>query len=101
MRSLLLVSIGLLAIASFAQVRTDTFDAAKVRPNTLQLSAMPDGGCAAIWCGDLTSNEGTVKLSECSSAWELDTPSLRSTYCGAITFGKAKLAPRFGFDGGI
>jgi len=59
LRVLLLVSL-LAGVVTWAQTRTDTFDAAAVTVTAMQVWPLPDGGCAARACGYATSADGGV-----------------------------------------
>lgn len=91
-----------LAALGVAQTRTDTFDASRVTVDTLQLSALPDGGCQARWCGSLTSSEGTHTLRECTDPLELRGAAARATCRQQLEAGAKPVtaAMRFAVDGG-
>lgn len=91
----LIVSIA--ALTLFGQTRTDTFDAQTITITEMVLTPRPDGGCAARWCGEVTSADGGVELSACTDGVELKgaTNQNRCAQLGAAGVNRVGRALRF------
>lgn len=60
MRTLFLLVV-MLSVVALAQLRAVTVDASSCRSGTVTLEALPDGGCQARWCGEVTTSEGDAE----------------------------------------
>jgi hypothetical protein len=63
-----------LSLGALAQVRDDVFQAASLRIDAMQVTPQLDGGCAARWCGSVTSDDAGVTLRACADVASLSQP---------------------------
>jgi hypothetical protein len=93
--------VALLSLAAPAQTRTVTIQAAAVVADVAQLEALPDGGCAARWCGQVVDSDGQTHR-ECTARLELRGAVPRSRCADVLNAGVApvRAALRFAVDGG-
>lgn len=57
------LSLGFVALAQ----RVDDFTTSAVVVQSVKLTPLPDGGCAAEWCGTVASSDGGVQLYDCAA----------------------------------
>lgn len=86
-----------LALIATAQTRVDTFTTPTVERATLW--ALPDGGCAAQWCGTTRTDDGGVTDTRCTPDTELRAAVNRNRCEGLLAAGEGRLARELRFDG--
>lgn len=98
---LLLLSFVLVPSAP-AQTRQDTYNAASLEVEEAVLTRLPDGGCAARWCGSVTSTDGGNRLNACSAPRELSVGANRTACLNALDLGapRVRQALKFQADAG-
>jgi starvation-inducible outer membrane lipoprotein len=95
------LALGLSALA-FAQSRVDTYSAASVSVTDVQLMPLPDGGCAARWCGEVIATDGETKQSSCTPPVELRGAANQNRCAQLVQAGTGRLLRnlRFVVDAG-
>lgn len=98
----ILVALGTVAAMAQAQSRADAFDAQRVEVTSTVLDPLPDGGCAARWCGLLTSDDGGTTLRACTELVELRSATNQNRCAGLAAAGVPRIQRelRFPVDGG-
>ena len=98
----MLVVVGLAAFCAVGQNRVETFRPADIQVTDVRLSALPDGGCSAVWCGHVQSVAGDSTRASCVGPIEL-TVGANQNACNVLLTGGAPLVLRsmnFAVDGG-
>lgn len=90
-----------LAAVAVAQTRTVTMDAADYRPTGVQLEPLPDGGCSARWCGEVTDSDN-VPQRACTELVDLRAALNRNRCAALVEAGAARVMRelRLPVDGG-
>lgn len=90
------------AAAALAQTRTDDYDGAAVDVTVVQLWPLPDGGCQARACGQVTSADGGTTSRECTDAFDVRA-AVNQNRCNALRdafAGRVQRSLRFDVDAG-
>lgn len=95
-----LVVFALVALVAVAQSRTVTWDGTTVQVEQVQLTPQPDGGCLAVWCGSVATDDGPVRA--CSEAMGLKAAAHvnRCSALAAAGTNRVLRELRFNVDGG-
>lgn len=90
------------ALVALGQTRTETYQAADVAVNDARLLVLPDGGCAAMWCGQVQSAAGDVTRTGCTNYIELTQAANRNACASVLAVGTPRVlrALNFAVDGG-
>lgn len=90
------------SLAALAQSRTDVFDPSQVSVTAIDLQPLPDGGCAAKWCGELPSDDAGIVLRACTDVVELRATVNQNRCAALVNAGAARVLRelRFAVDGG-
>lgn len=93
------LALSLAAGLALSQTRTVTVSAADVAADVAQLELLPDGGCAARWCGQVVDSEGT-RHRECSERLEVQGATARGRCLDVLSAGVGPVRRALRFDGG-
>ncbi len=90
MRTIALLSLLSFSLVAAAQSRRDDFDTTAYEPTSMVVSPLADGGCEAVWCGQLVSDDAGTMLRACTGVVELKA-TINVNRCAALA---AAGAPR-------
>lgn len=99
MRLFVLLAVALLAVAAFGQQRQDSFDTSAATVTEVVARPLPDGGCEARWCAEVTSSDGGTTITSCTAEFvELKATVNQNRCAGLASAGLNRVLRQLRFD---